>query len=55
MQNCEEKQKKYICFISGYCHCIKKRNSKTELRLNAPSGTRTRDTLIKSQVLYQLS
>ena len=38
-------------------HAILKNPELTEVlnQIGAPSGTRTRDTLIKSQVLYQLS
>ena len=38
----------------GIFHAIKKILMKHEDR-NAPSGTRTQDPLIKSQLLYQLS
>ena len=42
--------------LSIRCFCIQKRPKPQWLRaFGDPSGTRTRDTLIKSQVLYRLS
>ena len=40
---------------SGSTNSERFRPRKVNMSSGAPSGTRTRDTLIKSQVLYQLS
>ncbi len=47
----------YLPIHSFFIKTYKKTNRifRNTVRFGAPSGTRTRDTLIKSQVLYQLS